>query len=114
MLSIPLGTLPDNINISSFFIVAVIGVVETVRRLTAAGSETVPRDSYKLVQTPQVFEVDLLRRAYRQPYTDAFTDDASVVEATGVSITLVEGEDSNIKLTTPEDMEWAEWFLQRD
>lgn len=91
-------------------VIPVIGVVETVRRLTAAGSETVPRDCYKLVQTPQVFEVDLLRRAYRQPYTDAFTDDASVVEALGEQVYLVEGNRENIKLTTPSDLRMAEYL----
>ena len=91
-------------------VIPVIGVVETVRRLTAAGSETVPRDSYKLVQTPQVFEVDLLRRAYRQPYTDAFTDDASVVEALGEQVYFVEGNRENIKLTTPSDLRMAEYL----
>lgn len=91
-------------------VIPVIGVVETVRRLTAAGSETVPRDSYKLVQTPQVFEVDLLLRAYRQPYTDAFTDDASVVEALGEQVYLVEGNRENIKLTTPSDLRMAEYL----
>lgn len=91
-------------------VIPVIGVVETVRRLTAAGSETVPRDCYKLVQTPQVFEVDLLRRAYRQPYTGAFTDDASVVEALGEQVYLVEGNRENIKLTTPSDLRMAEYL----
>lgn len=91
-------------------VIPVIGVVETVRRLTETGSETVPRDSYKLVQTPQVFEVDLLRRAYRQPYTDAFTDDASVVEALGEQVYLVEGNRENIKLTTPSDLRMAEYL----
>lgn len=91
-------------------VIPVIGVVETVRRLTEAGSETVPRDCYKLVQTPQVFEVDLLRRAYRQPYTDAFTDDASVVEALGEQVYLVEGNRENIKLTTPSDLRMAEYL----
>ena len=91
-------------------VIPVIGVVETVRRLTAAGSETVPRDCYKLVQTPQVFEVDLLRRAYRQPYTDAFTDDASVVESLGEQVYLVEGNRENIKLTTPSDLRMAEYL----
>lgn len=91
-------------------VIPVIGVVETVRRLTETGSETVPRDCYKLVQTPQVFEVDLLRRAYRQPYTDAFTDDASVVEALGEQVYLVEGNRENIKLTTPSDLRMAEYL----
>ena len=89
-------------------VIPVIGVVETVRQLTVEGSMTVPRDQYKLVQTPQVFEVALLRKAYQQNYTDMFTDDASVVEALGVKVYLVEGNRENIKLTTPFDLQLAE------
>ena len=89
-------------------VIPVIGVVETVRQLTDEGSMTVPRDQYKLVQTPQVFEVALLRKAYQQNYTDMFTDDASVVEALGVKVYLVEGNRENIKLTTPFDLQLAE------
>ena len=89
-------------------VIPVIGVVETVRHLTEEGSETVPRDQYKLVQTPQVFEVALLRRAYEQVYTELFTDDASVVEALGEKVYLVEGNRENIKLTTPFDLKLAE------
>ena len=77
-------------------VIPVVGVVETVRHLTDEGSETVPRDQYKLVQTPQVFDVALLRRAYEQTYTDMFTDDASVVEALGEKVYLVEGNRENI------------------
>ena len=89
-------------------VIPVIGVVETVRHLTDEGSETVPRDQYKLVQTPQVFDVTLLRRAYQQEFTDMFTDDASVVEALGEKVYLVEGNRENIKLTTPFDLKLAE------
>ena len=89
-------------------VIPVIGVVETVRHLTEEGSETVPRDQYKLVQTPQVFDVTLLHRAYQQEYTDLFTDDASVVEALGEKVYLVEGNRENIKLTTPFDLKLAE------
>ena len=89
-------------------VIPVIGVVETVRHLTDEGSETVPRDQYKLVQTPQVFDVTLLRRAYQQEFTDMFTDDASVVEALGEKVFLVEGNRENIKLTTPFDLKLAE------
>ena len=89
-------------------VIPVIGVVETVRHLTDEGSETVPRDQYKLVQTPQVFDVALLRRAYQQEFTDMFTDDASVVEALGEKVYLVEGNRENIKLTTPFDLKLAE------
>ena len=91
-------------------VIPVIGVVETVRHLMGEGSETVPRDQYKLVQTPQVFDVTLLRRAYQQEYTDLFTDDASVVEALGEKVYLVEGNRENIKLTTPFDLKLAEWL----
>ena len=89
-------------------VIPVIGVVETVRHLTDEGSETVPRGQYKLVQTPQVFDVTLLRRAYQQECTDMFTDDASVVEALDEKVFLVEGNRENIKLTTPFDLKLAE------
>lgn len=85
-------------------VVPVIPVVETVRQLVGEGSATVDRDAYRLVQTPQTFRATLLRRAYEQPYTDAFTDDASVVEALGEAVTLVDGNRENIKLTTPFDL----------
>ena len=85
-------------------VVPVIPVVETVRLLTGEGSVTVDRNAYRLVQTPQTFRATLLRRAYEQPYTDAFTDDASVVEALGEAVTLVDGNRENIKLTTPFDL----------
>lgn len=91
-------------------VIPVIGVVETVRHLTETGSETVPRDHYKLVQTPQVFDVQLLKKAYAQPYADTFTDDASVVEAMGEKVWLVEGNRENIKLTTRFDLQLAEFL----
>ncbi|MBQ4385985.1 MAG: 2-C-methyl-D-erythritol 4-phosphate cytidylyltransferase [Prevotella sp.] len=83
--------------------------------LSAANNKsvTVPRDDYRLVQTPQTFDIQLLKAANRQPYNDGFTDDASVVEAFGFDITLVEGNRENIKITTPFDMTIAEALLQR-
>ena len=84
-------------------VVPVIGVVETVRRMGGKGSVTVGRDDYRLVQTPQVFDAELLKAAYEQPYTPHFTDDASVVEALGVSVFLTPGNRENIKITTPFD-----------
>lgn len=92
-------------------VIPVIGVVETVRHLVGEDSETVPRDQYKLVQTPQVFEVRLLKKAYQQEYTDLFTDDASVVEALGEKVHLVEGNRENIKITTPFDLKLAEMLV---
>lgn len=92
-------------------VVPVIDVVETVRMIVDAGSVTVPRDVYKLVQTPQVFDTTLLKEAYRQPYSASFTDDASVVEAMGATIALVEGNRENIKITTPFDLKVASVLL---
>jgi len=91
--------------------VPVIPVVETVRHLRQGGSVTVPRDEYCLVQTPQTFNTSLLRKAYRQDYRPAFTDDASVVEALGTEVSLVEGNRENLKLTTPSDLAYAEFLV---
>ena len=95
-------------------VVPVIDVVDSYRRVTEQGSEIFPRSELRIVQTPQMFSAQLLRRAYEQPYNPSFTDDASVVEAIGGTITLIEGERRNLKLTTPDDMSWAEWFLSRE
>jgi len=108
--------------------IPVVPVVETVRQLLSpssrqlhpsltggegGGSITVDRSLYRLVQTPQTFQLPLLLRAYEQPYTEAFTDDASVVEALGHPITLVEGNRENIKITTPFDLRIAEALLAK-
>ena len=92
-------------------VIPVIPVVETVRQLEGATSFTVPRDDYRLVQTPQCFDIQLLKAANRQPYNDGFTDDASVVESYGHAITLVEGNRENIKITTPYDLKSAEVLI---
>ena len=92
-------------------VIPVIPVVETLRHVTEG---TKPRDEYRLVQTPQVFDIQLLKAANRQPYRDAFTDDASVVEAYGVAVTLVEGNRENIKITTPGDLNMAEAVISNN
>jgi len=92
-------------------VIPVIPVVETVRHLEGESSVTVPRGDYRLVQTPQTFDIQLLKAANRQPYNDGFTDDASVVEAFGYNITLVEGNRENIKITTPYDLKIAEVLI---
>ena len=103
-------------------VIPVIPIVETVRHLIGESnvqcstfnvqrSVTVPRNDYRLVQTPQCFDIQLLKAANRQPYNDGFTDDASVVEAFGLSITLVEGNRENIKITTPYDIVVAEAII---
>lgn len=92
-------------------VIPVIPVVETVRHLKGDTSVTVPRNEYRLVQTPQTFDIQLLKEANRQPYNEGFTDDASVVETFGFNITLVEGNRENIKITTPYDLKIAEVLI---
>ncbi|WP_298575047.1 2-C-methyl-D-erythritol 4-phosphate cytidylyltransferase [uncultured Porphyromonas sp.] len=76
-------------------------------------SEAVDRSRYVAVQTPQTFDLGRLQRAYEQAYSPLFTDDASVYEAASLgSITLVAGEETNIKLTTPRDLLLAELLLR--
>ena len=89
-------------------VIPVVPVVETLRHITDG---TKPRNEYRLVQTPQCFDIQLLKAANRQPYNDGFTDDASVVEAFGFENTLVEGNRENIKITTPYDIVVAEAII---
>lgn len=89
-------------------VIPVVPVVETVRHIVAGGkTETVDRADYRLVQTPQTFDIQLLKQDYAQPYRDCFTDDASVVESAGHEVTLIEGNRENIKITTPFDLRIA-------
>ena len=93
-------------------VVPVVPVVETIRQILPDGrSATRPRNEYRLVQTPQTFPLTLLRQAYQQPFTEVFTDDASVVEALGREIVMIEGNRENIKLTTPADLSYAQFII---
>jgi len=74
--------------------------------------EHLNRETIRLIQTPQIFSVKDLKEAFKQPYSDDFTDDARVVEALGIHINLVEGSYKNIKITTPEDLVLAEVLLK--
>lgn len=67
-------------------------------------AKTVLRSDYRVVQTPQTFDINLAKRAFDQPYKEAFTDDASVIESLGCQVAMVEGNRENIKLTTPFDL----------
>ena len=91
-------------------VIPVIPVVETLRHVEE--KRNVQRSEYRLVQTPQVFDIQLLKRANRQEYKEQFTDDASVVESIGQDVTMVEGNRENIKITTPFDIKIAESILQ--
>lgn len=87
----------------------VMPVVDTLRYVASPdGGHNVLRSDYRIVQTPQVFNIQLARQAFCTDYSEAFTDDASVVEAIGHHVTMVDGNRENIKLTTPYDLKLAE------
>ena len=93
--------------------IPVLPMIESVRQVDADGrSHSIGREQLRIVQTPQVFRADVLRAAYLQPYDPRFTDDASVVEASGAPIHLVPGNRENIKLTTPMDLALAEVLMK--
>jgi len=92
--------------------IPVIDSRDSVRLVRGEKNEAIDRDKIKLVQTPQTFLSHLLLPAYMADYQPAFTDDAMVVEAAGHSIHLIEGETNNIKITTPEDLMMAEYWLK--
>jgi 2-C-methyl-D-erythritol 4-phosphate cytidylyltransferase len=92
--------------------VPVIDLVDTIREITENRNATLERKSYKLVQTPQVFKSEILISSYEKAGDKQFTDDASVVEAAGYPIHLVEGNRMNIKITNPLDLKIAELLMK--
>ncbi len=89
----------------------VIPVAESVRFVDENKNYSVDRSKHFLVQTPQTFKTGVIKNAFQQKYSDKFTDDASVLEALGKTINLVEGNRENIKITYPEDLIVAKSFL---
>lgn len=89
-----------------------IAVTDSIRMMKADNSTPVNRETLRSIQTPQTFRSDIILPAFEQEYSDAFTDEATVVEAFGKDVHLIEGEKKNIKITTPEDMQWAEVILK--
>ena len=92
-------------------VIPVIDVVDSLRYVSKEGNKSVKRSCYKAVQTPQCFSSEIILKAYNAEFDNSFTDDASVVEALGESIVLVEGNTENIKITTPQDLKLAELLL---
>ncbi len=94
-------------------VIPVIAVSDSIRRKKDDyTSEALDRNTLVAVQTPQIFKADILIAAYSQPFSDKFTDDASVVEAFGIKIALTHGDNRNIKITHPFDIAVAETILQ--
>ncbi|MCB0715535.1 MAG: 2-C-methyl-D-erythritol 4-phosphate cytidylyltransferase [Chitinophagaceae bacterium] len=91
--------------------IPVISVEESLRKITEDGNEIIDRNTIKIVQTPQTFHSKILLPAYRIDDKEHFTDEASVVEAFGLKLTLIEGEKQNIKITRPVDLQFAELLV---
>jgi len=88
--------------------VPAISPADSVRIITEQGNMPVNRQYLRIIQTPQVFDSELIKKAYLQEYNADFTDDATILEKTGESIHLVEGNRENLKITNPGDIEIAE------
>ena len=84
---------------------------DSLRMITSNGNKILKRNKVKLIQTPQTFHSKILLPAFKIDYKDKFTDEASVVEAFGLKVNLIEGEENNIKITTPFDIQLAENLL---
>lgn len=94
-------------------VIPVIEEVNSIRIMKGYESEPFDRSIIRIVQTPQVFPTPILKNAYNAPYCEQFTDDASVANADGIQIKLVEGDERNIKITTAFDFELAEFLVSR-
>ena len=95
-------------------VIPVVAPIDSYRIVEGDNSRIIDRSALRMVQTPQVFQAEALRKAYEQPFSSTFTDDASVMEAAGHKVTLVEGERENIKITTPSDMLIAEAIINAE
>lgn len=95
-------------------VIPAIAPADSCRIVQGDSSEILDRNVLRLVQTPQLFQSEVLRKAYEQPFSPDFTDDASVVERAGHAVRLCEGERTNIKITTPEDLSFAEAIINCD
>jgi 2-C-methyl-D-erythritol 4-phosphate cytidylyltransferase len=91
-----------------------IYATDTIRIETSSGNELIDRHRVHIIQTPQTFLSNIIKPAFEQAYQETFTDDAAVVEKTGVKINLIEGEATNIKITKPIDLIIAEKILRKD
>ncbi|MBL7765477.1 MAG: 2-C-methyl-D-erythritol 4-phosphate cytidylyltransferase [Chitinophagaceae bacterium] len=84
---------------------------DSIRMLEASGNRTVDRSAFRTIQTPQTFQLNEIQEAFQLPYQEAFTDEATVLESIGKTIHLMEGLVENIKITTPEDLNYAHFLL---
>ena len=94
--------------------IAVIPLKDSLREVTDEGMSFFrERHRFRLVQTPQTFQLQKIRKAFETPEREQFTDDATVYEYQGWQVSLIDGNPENIKLTTPEDLDYAEFLLSK-
>ncbi len=92
-----------------------IKVRDSMRHVAADGSSSIiDRNHLRIVQTPQTFQSGLIKEAFEMDYREEFTDEASILEFMGAKINLIEGEESNLKITFREDLDFATWKLQKE
>lgn len=95
--------------------IAVVALKDSIRKLRDDGrSFYEERQYFRLVQTPQTFQVEKIKKAFTVTELQQFTDDATVYENQGWQVTLISGNAENIKITTPEDMDYAEFLASRE
>ena len=92
--------------------IASVRLTESIRELDKDQTKTVDRSRYRIIQTPQTFQIAIIKKAYQQSESKSFTDDASVVEKAGFKISLFEGSYRNIKITSPQDIVIVESLLK--
>lgn len=93
--------------------VAVVSVKDSLRMIAGTKTKVVDRNDFFAVQTPQVFPCEIIKKAYQQAYQPCFTDDATLVEALGYDIELIQGNELNFKITTKEDLLLAEYIVKQ-
>ena len=94
--------------------IPVLPLKDSIREVISNGlSRPVDRNALRIVQTPQTFLSDDLKEAFKLDYQELFTDEATVMESAGFNVNLVEGEEGNIKITYPADIDFASWKLSQ-
>jgi 2-C-methyl-D-erythritol 4-phosphate cytidylyltransferase len=106
-----LKAIVDNVN-NNGTTIPVVPVAESLRRVVQGHSETVDRSTIFRIQTPQAAHYGLIQEAFAQEFRETFTDEATVLEAAGNDIYTISGSEENIKITTPQDLRYAEWLMQ--
>jgi len=93
--------------------IPVVTLKDSIRKVEDGNSIFQDRNQFRLVQTPQTFRLEEIKKAFEAEELDFFTDDATVYEHSGKQVTLIEGNRENIKITTPEDLDYAEYLLRK-